>query len=153
MAIKQKTIIDMNVSGKVVHHARTDIAVRDLTVIIDEPVDRGGTNLGATPTETVAVALAGCLTVVAYRIAIRLEVDLQDMKINVAAKFDRRGVMQQEQVLVPFPEIDVNIDVKSSSDDDKIEQLKSDLVKFCPVSNMIRQSGSILNENWNVTKI
>ena len=65
--VKPKNVVDMKVSGQAVTHAQTDVTVRDLTVIVDEPEPRGGTNLGATPTETVAVALAGCLNVMGHR--------------------------------------------------------------------------------------
>ena len=50
--------------------------------------------------------------------------------------------------------MDVNIQITTSSASaDKVEQLKSDLHKFCPVLKMIRQSGTVLNENWDVTYV
>ena len=154
MGIKVKTVIGINAKAKVISHARTDVDIRDLTVTIDEPLARGGTNLGASPTETIAVALAGCLSVVSHRIADSLQIDLKEMSIDVAAKFDRRGVMLVEEIDIPFPEMDVNIQITTNSaSTDKVEQLKSDLHKFCPVSKMIRQSGTVLNENWDVTYV
>lgn len=69
----------MNVQGRAVSQARTDITVRDLKIIVDEPKPRGGTNQGATPTETVAVALTGCLNVIGHRCAERVGVDIQNL--------------------------------------------------------------------------
>ena len=34
--------------GEAVSHSRTDISVRDLKVITDEPLERNGTNMGVT---------------------------------------------------------------------------------------------------------
>ena len=153
MAVKQKSTIDIKMSGDVINHSRTDIAVRDLTIILDEPTARGGTNLGASPTETLIIALTGCLSVISHKIAATLEIELKDMTIDVVSKFDRRGVMLQSRVAVPFPEMEVNINVSTSADDEKIELLKRNLVTYCPISTVIRQSGTVLNENWNVTKI
>jgi uncharacterized OsmC-like protein len=150
--IKPKSVVTMQAHGDVVHHARTDVSVRDLSVTIDEPSERGGTNQGATPTETVVIALIGCTTVVSHRIAEKLGIELQNMKVDVAADFDRRGVMQEEHLKVPFPKMDVTISVTSSASEAQMEQLKEDLQKFCPISNMIRQSGTVLTETWNVTR-
>jgi uncharacterized OsmC-like protein len=151
-AVKQKSIVTMQAHGDVRHHARTDVSVRDLTVTIDEPNERGGTNQGATPTETLVIALIGCTTVVAHRIADRLGIELANMSVDVAADFDRRGVMQEEHLTVPFPKMELTISVATSASQDDMEQLKLDLRKFCPISNMIRQSGTELTETWNVTR-
>jgi len=151
-AITQKSIVTMQAHGDVVHHARTDVSVRDLTVTIDEPSERGGTNQGATPTETLVIALIGCTTVVSHRIAERLGIELENMSVNVAADFDRRGVMQEEHLTVPFPKMDLQISVTTSASDEDMRTLQEDLKKFCPISNVIRQSGTELTETWTVTR-
>lgn len=150
--VTQKSIVTMKAHGDVVHHARTDVSVRDLTMTIDEPTERGGTNMGATPTETLVTALIGCTTVVSHRIADRLGITLENMSVDVDADFDRRGVMQEEHLTVPFPKMDLRVTVTSSAPDDQIEQLKDDLRKFCPISNVIRQSGTDLTETWTVNR-
>ena len=150
--VTQKSIVTMKAHGDVVHHARTDVSVRDLTVTIDEPTERGGTNMGATPTETLVTALIGCTTVVSHRIADRLGITLENMSVDVDADFDRRGVMQEEHLTVPFPKMDLRITVTSSAPEAQIEQLKDDLKKFCPISNVIRQSGTDLTETWTVNR-
>jgi len=149
---KQKSIVKMKAHGDVRHHVRTDISIRDLTTVIDEPTERGGTNQGVTPTETLVAALIGCTTVVSHRIAGRLGIELADMSVDVSAEFDRRGVMQEEWVTVPFPSMDLAISVVTAASHDDIERLKQDLRKFCPISNMIRESGTELTETWNVTR-
>ena len=151
-AVKQKSIVTMKAHGDVKHHARTDVSVRDLSVTIDEPSERGGTNQGATPTETLVISLIGCTTVVAHRIAERLGIELENMSVDVAADFDRRGVMQEEHLTVPFPKMDMTISVRTSASDADMEQLKADLKKFCPISNVIRQSGTELTETWTITR-
>jgi len=153
MAVRPKSTIDIKMKGDVISHSRTDIAVRDLTVVLDEPIARGGTNLGASPTETLIVALTGCLSVISHKIAATLEIELKDMTIDVVSKFDRRGVMLESRVTVPFPQMDITINVSTSADDEKIRLLKRNLATYCPISTMIRQSGTELNENWNITKI
>ena len=45
-AVKAKTMVQMTMPGTCPTHARTDITVRDVETVVDEPKDRGGTNLG-----------------------------------------------------------------------------------------------------------
>jgi len=67
--VKEKTTIKMRMQGIAASHSRTDFSIRGLTKIIDEPVERGGTNLGMSPTETFAAALIGCTNVMSQKIA------------------------------------------------------------------------------------
>ena len=149
---KPKNTVTMKIHGTAVNHARLDVDVRDLKVVIDEPELRGGTNQGATPTETIAIALAGCLNVMGHRCAERVGVDIRALDISVDAQFDRRGVSFEAQIDVPFPQIDVVLNVTTDASDAKIEELKAELARSCPVSTMLRQAGTQLNEHWNVTR-
>ena len=150
--IKPKSVVTMNVHGDVRHHARTDVTVRDVTVTIDEPVERGGTNEGATPTEMLVASLIGCTTVVSHRIADRLGIELGAMSVDVAADFDRRGVMQEAHVAVPFPKMELRVSVVTTASDEEMARLREELRKFCPISNVIRQSGTELTETWDIAK-
>jgi putative redox protein len=146
MKITPKSIVIMKISALATSHARTEIKVRDLVEVIDEPIARGRTNEGASPTETLLVALARCTTVVAHRIAEKLGFNNVGLSVALEADFDRRGVMLEEQLDVPFPEIRATIKLTTDSDESLIETLKSDLQLYCPIANIIRQSGTNLIE-------
>ncbi len=151
--IKAKTVVDMKLSGVSESHARTRIGVRDLTTLTDEPVARGGTNQGPSPTETMIAALVGCTNVIGLRVAEHLGLHVEDMKIDAVAKFDRRGVMLEEEIDVPFPEITLSIACRSNATPQQVEQWKTDLAKFCPISKVIRASGTQINEEWAVSPL
>ncbi len=150
--VKQKTTVTMKMSATCPHHARSDISVRDLESVIDEPTERGGTNLGFTPTETMVAALIGCTNVITQRISEGYDLHIDVMEIDVEADFDRRGVMLQEDVKVPFPHMTLNIDIKSPNDPADFEKVKADLQKFCPIAKVIRESGTVIDENWTISK-
>ncbi|MCO4838378.1 MAG: hypothetical protein KC426_09855, partial [Oceanospirillaceae bacterium] len=82
MAIRMKNVVTYRASAACPTHARTEIPVRDLKVIIDEPTQRGGTNLGPTPTETVMTALIACTNVIGHKNAQRLGTDLGEVTID-----------------------------------------------------------------------
>ena len=150
--IRPKTIVKMRLEGESKSHARTDVSVRGLKSIIDEPLEREGTNLGMTPTETFAAALIGCTNVISHRIAHKNGLTFEAMQIRLEADFDRRGVSLAEEVAVPFPNMTLFIDVTTSADDAQIAQLQQELAMYCPIAKLIRMSGTDLKEVWTVTR-
>lgn len=143
----------MRLQGQGLSHSRTDITVRDLHTTIDEPLERGGTNLGLSPTETFVAALVGCTNVIAQKIAHKNGLVLQDMNVRAEAQFDRRGVTLAEDVAVPFPGITLTIDVASNATPAQIEQLQRELAMYCPIAKLVRASGTVLTEVWNVSAL
>ena len=104
-AIKMKTTVKLRAEADCPSHSRADIAIRDLVFAIDEPVERGGTNAGPTPTDTALAALIGCTNVIGHKCARALGVDIGHLEISAVCDFDRRGVLLMEEVDVPFTAI------------------------------------------------
>lgn len=152
MAVTQKTVVRMVLDAECPTHARTHARAGKHETVIDEPAARGGTDLGPTPIETMIAALLGCTNVILNRVAEKHDVAIKDLSLQAEASFDRRGVMLEEEVAVPFPEIRLTINLTTPASDDRIERVKSDLGKFCPVSKVIRQSGTRLEEIWNIKR-
>ena len=148
MAIKQKTVVKMRVKGETQGHARTDISIRDLNVVIDEPVERGGTNLGPSPTEYAYIALVGCTTSISNKCAKKLGVDIGELSYNMVVDFDRRGVLLQEEVDIPFPAIQLNVTASGSATQDQLEEVASETAKYCAVSKLFEGSGTKVSVNW-----
>ena len=148
--VRLKTVVDMKMNGQAQTHARTDIAVRDVNSVIDEPEARGGTNQGLTPTETLVASLIGCTNVITQRIAHGMEVEIADMKVDAHARFDRRGVSLTEEIEVPFPSIDLHVDIQTNATEEQMAAIRTDLQKFCPIAKVIRNSGTTIEEHWNV---
>ncbi len=149
VTIREKTTIKMRMEGKVQSHARTDVSVRGLTNVIDEPLERGGTNMGMSPTETFAASLVGCTSVISHKIAHRMGIHFQDMAIKLEADFDRRGVTLVEDVAVPFPAMVLHIDVATDATPEQMAQLQRELEMYCPIAKLVRASGTQLTEVWN----
>jgi putative redox protein len=150
MAIRPKTEVKMMMSGSGQSHARTQVRTRDVAGIIDEPVERGGTNLGLTPTETMVAALIGCTNVIAKRIAHGMGVEMGTLRVEAEATFDRRGTMLMEEVRVPFPNILLRIEAETSASEEQLDGIKRDLAKFCPIAKLLREAGTVIEEEWSV---
>lgn len=147
-----KALADLEMQGKCVSHARTDISARDVTQSTDEPIARGGTNTALTPTETLWSALLGCTNVVGNRVAERHGMDIKDMAIKVAYTFDRRGAALVEPVDVPFTKALLTITVTSSADAETVAKVQRDLDIACPIFQVIKASGCDIKSEWVVNK-
>jgi len=147
-----KATIDLEMPGKCVSHSRTDSTARDVTQPTDEPIARGGTNLGLTPTETLWAALLGCTNVIGNRIAEKHGMAIKDMDLNVAYTFDRRGAALVEPVDVPFTKALLTITVTSDADPELVAKVQRDLDTACPIFQVIKNSGCDLKSEWVVNK-
>lgn len=150
VTVTPKTVVTLRLNGNCVSHSRTDVSVRDLRSTIDEPPERGGTNEGLTPTETLMAALIGCTNVITHKVAQKNGVDIKSMTVRLEAQFDRRGVTLAEEVDVPFPSAKLYIDLVTDAEAGAVEKMKRELGMFCPVSKVIRGCGTELKEVWNV---
>ena len=146
--IRPKTTITMKVNGLGDSHSRSQISVRDVTSVIDEPIERHGTNEGPSPTETLMASLIGCTNVISKKIATKMGFELGDMDIKLSAKFDRRGVLLQDEVDTPFTDIVLDITVNTDGTAEQMTAMQVDLAKFCPIAKVIRGSGVTITENW-----
>jgi uncharacterized OsmC-like protein len=152
VVVKEKTTVIQRIRGDCPTHSRTEISVRDVKTIIDEPKERDGTNMGPTPTETLVAALVACTNVIGHKCANKHGVEIKAMSIDAETTFDRRGTQLLEEIEVPFPKIRMVINVVADADDERIEKVKADLHRFCPLAKVIRNSGTQIEEVWNVSR-
>ena len=148
MAIRMKTVVTYRTTAQCPTHARTEIPVRDLNVIVDEPEERGGTNLGITPTETAMTALIACTNVIGHKNAKRLGVDLGEITIDADCKFDRRGVLMEEEIDLPFPAITLTVNCTTSASQEELDEVGRETAKYCAIAKLFEAAGTDLTVNW-----
>jgi uncharacterized OsmC-like protein len=152
VTVTPKTIVTYRLQGDCPTHTRTEVRVRDVKAVSDEPLERGGTNQGPTPTETVFVALLACTNVVLNRIAAKQGVPIENLSLEAEVQFGRRGVLLEEEIAVPFPEAKLAIRFESPASDAEIAALREALARYCPLSKLLRQAGTRLAETFHVTR-
>src|SRR5262249_44733655 len=103
--VREKTTVTQRIRGNCPTHSRTEISVRDVKGVVDEPKEREGTNMGPTPTETMVAALIACTNVITHKCAKKHGVELKAMTIDAESTFDRRGAQLLEEIEVPFQKI------------------------------------------------
>src|SRR5437870_9030096 len=103
VTVKEKTTVTQRIRGNCPTHSRTEISVRDVKTVVDEPKEREGTNMGPTPTEMMVAALIACTNVITHKYAKKHGVELKAMTVDAESTFDRRGAQLLEEIEVPFP--------------------------------------------------
>jgi uncharacterized OsmC-like protein len=148
MAIRQKTNMTIKLSGKGTNHARSETVVGGKTVVIDEPVARGGTDEGPAPTETAYAALVGCTNVIGNKCAKKLGIDIGHLSFEMEVDFDRRGVLLMEEVDVPFTAIRLTVTSDGPASQEELEKVGTETDKFCPIGKLYSQAGTDLSVVW-----
>lgn len=140
----------ISVSGKAVSADRTDIVARGHRMVIDEPPERGGSDAGPTPLETLMAALAGCTTVILNKIAAERGWQVADLAVEVTGQLDPRGVRQGVKVPVVFPTIALTLTGRMVGADIDLDAVSGELARRCPVSALLRDAGSVIEERWTI---
>ena len=148
--MKMKTTVKLRANANCPSHSLANVKIRDLEFPVDEPVERGGTNLGPTPTDLALAALVGCTNVIGHKCAQSLGIDIGHLEISAVCEFNRLGVTLAEEVDVPFERIILNIMTNGTASVAQLETLKEEVAKYCPLSKLFRQSGTQIEENWTI---
>ena len=153
MKIKQKPIWKFRTTCTAQTSTRSTVKSRDIEMVIDEPIERGGTNLGPMPVEFVMAGLAGCTHVIANKLANHYGAPITSMDVDIETTMDSRGTRLIEPIDVPFPKIIINISVDMDGPPEAIDQVIANLKHHCAVSKMLQQSGSEIIEKWTVNGV
>lgn len=145
---RPKTTIKLKADAECPSHSLARISVRDLVFSIDEPVARGGTNEGPTPTDTALAALIGCTNVIGNKCADSLGIEIGHLNISAVCDFDRRGVTLVEEIDVPFERIYLKVETMAGVSQTDLTRLSEEVAKYCPLSKLFRQAGTIIEEEW-----
>lgn len=153
MAVSMPDLFKISVEGQAITPARTELRARSHLVATDEPKERGGTDLSATPLETMLSAFLGCTNVITQFVAGQSGIKISNMDMALEGHFDTRGVFGKAEVRQPFPKIILKVKLESNANSEQLRKLKKDVAEKCPVSVILREAGCEIEEEWTNTQI
>ncbi len=137
---------------------KSEISIRDLPVsFLDEPRDLGGTNAGPTPLESVLASLCGCTAMIAHIMKREMGFDLTGLRCEADGITDvRRAEMRRtgkkysevEPIAYHFHEVHQRIFITTPESDDRLETLKQQVARLCPVSRLLEDAGVPFHVTW-----
>ena len=128
--------LKISIEGEAQSAARFSANARQFNIVIDEPPQFGGEDLGANPVEYLLASYAGCINVVAHLTARELGINLERLEISVQGNINPArlfGLSEEERA--GFKQIDVNFSPVTDASPEQIEKW-IDLIKSrCPVND------------------
>lgn len=111
--------------------------VRQFELVIDEPINLGGTDTGMNPVEALLASLGACQSIVARVYASKFDVVLEDFRVDVEGDLDLDGFFNRSDVRPGYSDIRYTFYIKTSSSEEKVEQFVQFLESKCPVGDTI----------------
>jgi uncharacterized OsmC-like protein len=127
---------------------RTDIGVRQFTVVTGEPEKVGGDDSAPTPMELILAGLEGCLTVTIETVAAERGVTLRAVKIDSHAVMDVRGFQGVPGVRPYYQTVDTTVAADVDLEARDLPDFTSEVERRCPALSMIRAAGVTVDVRW-----
>ena len=142
-------LLKVETSGKWEKGLKTSISIRDFSaLIVDEPKNLGGTDEGPNPVEYVLGALSSCTSVMIGIISKEKGCSYQGADFKNTGTLDLQGLMGVEGVSPHFQNVNFDVIFNTNEDVSKIEELKEEVEKRCPVYNLLKDAGAKIESNW-----
>ncbi len=130
-----KAVIDMGEGLKV------NCEANNHKIILDEPAELGGTNVGMNPVEALLCALGACKTIVTKTVAEKMRIDLEAVEVVCDGVLDPDGFLGvNPNAKVGFSKIETTFNFKTSAPKEKLEKLVKFVESHCPVMDTIMNS-------------
>lgn len=132
--------IKVIVRGQSENPTRMNLTAGKFSMVIDEPQNMGGTDVGPTPIQVLLMSLAGCLNVTGHEVAKQRGLKLNGMKVKIegimnpcafiGCSFEERAGFQKIQVTV-------DADMEGATVEEKAAWLE-ETENRCPVTDNVR---------------
>jgi uncharacterized OsmC-like protein len=144
------TLVKVSAAGKWESGVKTNISIRNFpTFSMDEPATLGGIDAGPMPLEYVIAALNGCNGVMIPLIAQELDFAFSGIDFETTGIVDTRGLMGEEGASTYFQKIRFQANIHTEESKERIEQLKNEVERRCPVLNLFVDAGIKIDTKWS----
>lgn len=117
---------------------RSEVALRDHQLVVDEPESLGGTDSGPNPVELVLAALGTCQEITYRAYATALGIPLDGVSVTIEGDIDLRGFFAVDESVRPgYQRLRGTVHLESSADRETLEQLRTVVNGHCPVLDII----------------
>lgn len=132
--------LTFKVSGTSESPARTRVAARNFSLVVDEPPALGGSDEGANPVEYVLAGFAGCLNVVAHLVAQELGFKIHTLQIEAEGRLNPQRLLNHPTLdRAGFKDIGVQLHVHAEADEPTLARWVSIIESRCPVADNLGQ--------------
>lgn len=146
---QKSTLVKVAAKGSWQGGVKTSNEIRHFDpVIMDEPAALGGTDLGPNPMEYVVAALNGCKGVMIPLVAQEQNFQFTNIEFETTGIIDTKGLMGETDVSPHFQKIRFTVHLTTNESDEKIEKLKKEVERRCPVYNLFVSANIPVDIKW-----
>ena len=117
---------------------RSEVAIREHQLTVDEPASLGGTDTGPNPVELVLAALGSCQEITYRAYATALGIPLDNVSVQLEGFIDLRGFFAVDDTVRPgYQQLKGTVKLESSASDEQLQQLRDIVNAHCPVLDII----------------
>jgi uncharacterized OsmC-like protein len=118
---------------------RSEVAVREHKLVVDEPLQLGGGDAGPNPVELVLAALGTCQEITYRAYATVLGIPLERVSVNLTGTIDLKGFFAVDDTVRPgYQMVTGTVRLESTASDEQLEMLRNAVNAHCPVLDIIR---------------
>lgn len=144
-----ESILSVESTGVWKGGVRTEMSVRSFApFMVDEPASLGGTDKGPNPVELVLSGLSSCTSVMISLIANEQGFAYEAAEFSNSGQIDLQGMSGVEGVSPHFQSVQFDVVVTTGESDERLQQLKAEVEKRCPVMNLFLDAKVPVTTNW-----
>jgi uncharacterized OsmC-like protein len=129
------------------------VDVRDHSIIIDEPVEKGGTDKGMSPVELLLSSIAACMTITLSVYSEAMGVAVRGIEIRVEGDLNTAGMKGSARVRPGFQRIRMDIAVDTDEDPEVFQQVVDLALLRCPVEDSVKKGVEFEEPRVRIRKI
>jgi uncharacterized OsmC-like protein len=117
---------------------RSEAALREHGLVVDEPEALGGTDAGPNPVELILAALGTCQEIPYRAYATALGIPLDQVAVKLTGEIDLKGFFAVDDAVRPgYRRISGTVQLQSSASDEELEKVRAAVNAHCPVLDII----------------
>lgn len=106
-------------------------------VVVDEPENLGGTDLGMNPVELILSALGACQSIVIQTYAKQFGIQLEDLTIELEGELDTDGFLNKSDVRPGYSNIHSTYRITTDDSEERLNEFIQFVEAHCPVGDTI----------------
>lgn len=131
MAIKT-----ISAKGEMNAGMRIEVQCGNHRLVMDQPKNAAGQDLGPTPLEAILAAVAGCFGTIGRLVAHQQKIELRGMRFEIEADYDPAGLLGRDPDVRPgFQELRVKVGIDADLSQEEKQTLLEQIEKRCPVAD------------------
>jgi putative redox protein len=134
----ESAVVTFESDSRLQEGLRSEVAMREHRLVVDEPQALGGSDAGPNPVELILAALGTCQEITYRAYATALGIPLDHVAVKLVGEIDLKGFFAVDDAVRPgYRRISGTVQLRSSASDEELEKLRAAVNAHCPVLDII----------------